>query len=465
MENKELTNKELTKFVENPQYRQKVINRIHKEANAAYDKEIERIEKEETRLVKARSSEIARLVTARQELLAGGKLVVNRTEGKIRFNNREALFSSIRGAELVKVDGVRVVTIEKGKRGPSLGGAVAGGLVGGGVGAVIGGATLGKKRTTSTSDQIPTCLHLGVNINIDGFVSEVVLIDRQVDQASAQFSKAYQDAQNMVSLLGMLANTPVPRTYLKVEEEPSVKQLDEEIAVKREELQGAKQSKPVYALPAVYRTEEQKELSDEDYLAELEKKDKERFTAEELEKQKAAAEKLARKAEKRRAREDVVREDPKKKRQKKIASSKAYKITFWILSVLLLLTGLTFLTMPGATATVIIYVITAVLVNPLITKLISDKWLAYPWWVPIIILVLGFFVGAAVLPYTETDNGNGGSQSESQSVVPSDSSVSENTGGEGSTDGSVNSGTDSSADTTWVSGFDTDANPGVAPAV
>lgn len=63
-------------------------------------------------------------------------------------------------------------------------------------------------------------------VNINGFVSEVVFISSQVDQSSMTFSKAQSEAQNFISQLGALAKTPVPVSFLKPEEEVSVKAID-----------------------------------------------------------------------------------------------------------------------------------------------------------------------------------------------------------------------------------------------
>ena len=49
------------------------------------------------------------------EKVANGKIMVNHTEGKVRINQAEVLFSSIHGAELNVQTGCRVVTTEQGK--------------------------------------------------------------------------------------------------------------------------------------------------------------------------------------------------------------------------------------------------------------------------------------------------------------------------------------------------------------
>lgn len=185
--------KELHKFVYNPKYREKVIARVHKERDKQYNKGVKRVKSERDKLVKSRSKEISRISNSRWEISCGGKLWVNRTEGKVRINYAEYLFSSIQGAQLNIINGSRIETTSnsKSKKHVSLGWAVAGGVVAGPVGAVVAGSTLGKTKTkgSSVSNQIPTCDHLGVFVTIDGFVQEVVFISSPVDQTSPVFQE------------------------------------------------------------------------------------------------------------------------------------------------------------------------------------------------------------------------------------------------------------------------------------
>lgn len=120
-----------------------------------------------------------------------------------------------------------------------MGWAVAGGVVAGPVGAVVAGTTLGKTKTkgSSVSNQIPTCDHLGVFVTIDGFVQEVVFISSPVDQTSPAFSRAQRDAQNLIAQLSVLSRTPVPESFIRPEDESSVKVIDAQIVDKEQELQ------------------------------------------------------------------------------------------------------------------------------------------------------------------------------------------------------------------------------------
>ena len=103
-------------------------------------------------------------------------------------------------------------------------------------------------------------------MTIDGFVQEVVFISSPVDQTSPAFSRAQRDAQNLIAQLSVLSRTPVPESFIRPEDESSVKVIDAQIVDKEQELQKVIEDKPVYTLPDMYRMEENKELSDEDYL-------------------------------------------------------------------------------------------------------------------------------------------------------------------------------------------------------
>ena len=413
--------KELYKFVNDPKYRSKVIAKIHKNSDNAYNKRIKKIEHESDALSKKRTREITRIATDRWESLAGGSIGVNQTEGKIQINNTTVLFSSIRGAEMNMMTGCRVVTREssktKSKKQASLGGAVAGGMLFGTLGAAVGAVGLGemdgKTTGTTVSDQIPTCTHLGIMVNIDGFMSEVVLLSNQVDQTSAAFINARNEAQSIIAQLGKLAKMPVPSHFLQPEEEQSVKEIEAQIAAKQSELQIAINDRPTYDIPAMYRTPEQQEMSDEQYLQYLNNTDAQRMSEsaahEDALKGTQAEQKAVwqTKSEAERAERNAhIEQRVDNAGYLSTLSSVAtliYNIIFWFLSVFVLLFAIAGFANAGIVSG-IIYLITAIMINPLVGDHIRDKGAAFPKWAVIIILIVGFLAGALTFPITDTSS-------------------------------------------------------------
>jgi hypothetical protein len=390
--------KELYKFVNDPKYRNKVIYKVHNDMDKAYNQRISTVKYECDKLMALRINEINRIAYSRWENFVDGKLLVNRVEGKIRINGYEWLFSSIKGASLNMISGCSVITTEqcklesRTKKYGSLGGAVAGGMIAGPVGAVVGGVGLGKSKTktntkgTTFSDQIPTCTHLGVLVNIDGFVFEIVLISSRVYQSSITYKKALRNAQILIAQLCLLSKTPVPRSFIKPEHELSVKNIDLQIAQKKNELQQVINATPVYILPQMYRTKEQKEMSDYEYLQYLQSLDAERETRKVAEKQKRNEVNKVYKHQ---------REQNKKNKDytgtTKNVGSIIYNIIFWILSVINTLMAIaSFGTLEIVRG--IVFLFTGVLINPKFDAIISDKVFNIPKWVPVIISVVGFLI-------------------------------------------------------------------------
>lgn len=280
MTKEEKEEKELLRFVSDPKFREKALLKVKKEEDRKYQKNVRKAQKEKERLIKAREEEIIRIENSRWEVYAKGQLKINKVEGSVIVNTEKVLFSNIKGAELNIQDGFRTITTETmtTKRKPSIGSAVAGGLIGGKYGAVLGGAALNKSSTTNTSntDAVPTCLHMGVIIDIDGFKQEVILINSQIDQSSKEYLSAYNEAQSIIMKLREVTRTPVPESFIPSQEEQSVKDIEKQIDEASERLNAAVNDKPKYKIPVKYRTKEHSNMSDEEYLNYLSEEDKKR---------------------------------------------------------------------------------------------------------------------------------------------------------------------------------------------
>lgn len=269
--------KELFKFVYNPKYRERVLVKNKSDADKKYQNDISSAKEEKKRLFIYRQREIERIEDSRWEKYANGNLKINFIEGTVLINNNKALFSSIKNAEINIQEGFRTVTTENStaKKKPSVSGAVVGGLVGGKVGAAIGSAALNKTKTTSKSytNAIPTCSHIGVVIDVDGFKQEVAIIHKQVDQSSREYELAYNEAQKIIMKLREVSQTPVPESFVPAEESESVKDIDRKIGLANEQLERAINNKPQYNIPTIYRTSEQSYMTDEEYLNYLHNED------------------------------------------------------------------------------------------------------------------------------------------------------------------------------------------------
>ena len=254
----EVTNEEIDKikFAYDPVFRQKVIDKVHKDCDKEYEQSVKKCANNINSLERAKNKEIKRIEESRWEKIVSKDLKYNMTEGKLLLNGTTVLFSSIKGAAANISESYRVETHETGKskKHASVGGAVVGTLMFGAVGGIVGGAALGK--TTHKSDintnNIPTATHFGVLVDLDGFKSEIVLLDKTVDQDSDDFREAIEKAQKIITKLQYLSTVPVPESYLAVEDEESVLKLKDQIVEAHKELEAAKANVPTYEIPAKY---------------------------------------------------------------------------------------------------------------------------------------------------------------------------------------------------------------------
>lgn len=379
--------KELMKFISDPYYREKVISKIHEVKDEQYNRSVENVKKDIDELVQKRTNEINRIANLRWENVIEGKFAINRTEGKVKINQNDVLFSSIKGAEINSRQGVRTVTDTdlQSKKNASLGGALVGGALLGGAGAMAGGIGLGKTKTKGqwVSNQIPTCMHLGVLVDVEGFVTEISILDTQVDQSSDEFTNAYNLAQNIVAQLCALSRLPVPTDYIKAEDEVSVKDVENLIVEKQVELQNVIADVPTYEIPNMYRSEPLKHMSDKEYLEYLELNDRNR--PKRMFQNKSFA------------MHGKIKSENANNVFKKIGTV-VVDVIFWILSIFLLIFSIVGFTTVGGTTSGIVFLITALFVNPLIYKAIKNKFDKIKRWICVIIFIVGFIFGIAVSP-------------------------------------------------------------------
>lgn len=383
------TEKELSRFMNDPKYREKMIVRIRVDQDKQYNQRVQKAKLEVSELKRKRETEIARIKDSRWEKLVGGKLKINHTEGKILFNHTEVPFSSICGAEVNVVSGYRVITTGTGetKKKASVGGAIAGGALLGPVGAVAAGVGLGKTKSVGNTvmNQIPTCIHLGVKVNVDGFVSEIVILSDEVDQTSKVFISAQEQAQNVVFRLGQLAKQPVPSSFLLPEEEKSVKLIEANIEEKQKELEAVIADKPTYQLPAMYKGKEYSTITDEEYLQLLREEDKKRNSKTASIEKSHEPQKVERRLL---SQEDMLEiEDTAKG-----LGNLIYKVIFWGISLFLLLFAVAIGTSEGGVISGIFFLVAAIVINPSVVNFVNKKLFKFSRWLSVVIAVVSFFV-------------------------------------------------------------------------
>lgn len=244
------------KFANDPIFKQKVIDKVHKDCDKKYHANIKKCENDIASLERAKTHEINRIEASRWENIVVKDVKYNMTEGKLLLNGTTALFSSIKGAAANLNESYRVETHETGKskKHASIGGAVVGGLMFGAVGAMVGGTALGKTthQIDANTNTIPTANHFGIVVDLDGFKSEIVLLNHTVDQDSDEFRKAVEKAQVIISKLQYLSTVPVPESFLRPDEEPSVIELQDKILAAHKALDVAKADVPTYEIPERY---------------------------------------------------------------------------------------------------------------------------------------------------------------------------------------------------------------------
>lgn len=211
------------KFEYDPVFRNKVESKVRKDADDAYERRIKNCQVNLQDLEEKRNAEIRKLREARWEAVGDTEVKFNMTEGKVLVNGTEYRFDAIISAELNKEDSYRLVA---------------------------GKAT--KENPDPDSVRVETCNHVGVMVNIGGYQCEVVLLKITADQTDKLYTKAMNNAKEVITKLRYLATVPVPESFLPVEDEASVIAIDDKIIEANRELDAAKADKPTYDIPSQY---------------------------------------------------------------------------------------------------------------------------------------------------------------------------------------------------------------------
>lgn len=174
-----------------------------------HKQEVKRLSRTIRHLHAAREQKIKKLEKKRWQE-EGSNLSYNLLEGKVRINGKTYLFSDIKGGYISRQESSEVVS-QKYK-----------------YSTFLGGPLLGQQELITETKEM--CRHLGVIANMNGFEVELVLINTATDTNSFAYKNAEQTAQTVLNKLQELANTPVPKNYIPVESEQTVRALDAQIA-------------------------------------------------------------------------------------------------------------------------------------------------------------------------------------------------------------------------------------------
>ena len=393
-------NKELDKFIHDPKYRNRILNKIRSDSLNQFKREEKELSKKVVALRNERLKVSKRIEKSRWERIASSSLYVNMTEGKIQIGNSQYLFSSIKGATLDIQTGSRYVTKDnsKSKKHVSVGGAIIGGAVAGPVGAAIGGSSLGKTTTkgSSITEEIPTCTRMAVAVDIDGFCVQIPIISSSVDLSGYSYQSSYNRAESIISKLMELSHTPVPESFTPICEMPEILKISDELSKKEFELSDKRKEGPKFSIPNIYRTEESSSMTDQEYLEFLKKMDvkRENDTKEEEE---------ARKAEAKRKREESIEHTKEYvsnidfKKAAKNTTNIIFSIIFWLLSLFSAFMSFGCIIL-GSIVSFLFYLSGTIIINPLFHKFLRKRNSKMKIWVFVVLYFVVFIIGAMFFP-------------------------------------------------------------------
>ena len=228
----------LDRFENDRQFQDSVLAKVKKNADKAHDNRVKAVLKEKERLIAVRERELERIDKSRWQSL-GYDILVNRTEGILRYQNRNFLFSDIEGAKPYTnyVEKHNYTTTGTTKTSPSIGKAIVGGALFGPTGAIIGGLSGTSKNVSETKDEVTMeVANRGVHLNLGGFTYDI------------------KDApESLVVEFQALSQEGVPESFTPIDQMPSVLAIDEQIRQIDSRISEVRDEKIVYEIPEKYR--------------------------------------------------------------------------------------------------------------------------------------------------------------------------------------------------------------------
>ena len=225
------------RFETDSSFQSSVLEKVRRSGDKQHDAAVNRTEQALRDAEKAVENEILRIDRERWHDLGYG-LKANTTEGILRYNGRNYLFTDILGAQPYShyTERHNYTTTGSTKRSPSIGKAVVGGVLFGGVGAVIGGLSGSSESVSKTEDHVTHELTShGIYLNLGGFTYDIK-----------------GAPESLVHKLQALAQIGIPQGWTPVEEMPSVLEKKRNAAQLRKALADVRASMPEYTIPEKY---------------------------------------------------------------------------------------------------------------------------------------------------------------------------------------------------------------------
>ncbi len=226
------------RFENDKPFQDSVLAKVKKNADKAHDSRVRAALKEKEKAIAARENELERIDKSRWQSLGYG-ILVNRTEGILRYQNRNFLFTDIEGAKPYTnyVEKHNYSTTGTTKKSPSIGKAIVGGALFGAPGVIIGGLSGTDKHVSETRDNVTMeVANRGVYLNLAGFTYDI------------------KDApESLVVEFQALSQEGVPESFTPIDQMPSVLAIDEQIRQIESKIEEVRNEKVIYEIPDKYR--------------------------------------------------------------------------------------------------------------------------------------------------------------------------------------------------------------------